>query len=120
MKKIFAVALLSLALAACDSGSTDNNSNANAGTNSNSKPAPTIEQASPAPVVPTPETSPSATSGLKAGDKVRVPINGASVAADAFSACRTRNMVRTFCCAAASWQNNRAGKIARINKDFIA
>ena len=85
MKKTFAVAVLSVALAACDSGSTDNNSNANAGTNSNGKPAPTIEQASPAPVVPTPETSPSATPGLKAGDKVRVPINGASVAATVLS-----------------------------------
>src|SRR5437016_10478412 len=81
MKKIFAVALLSVALAACDSGSTDNNSNANVGTNSNSKPAPTIEQASPAPVVPTTAATP----GLKAGDKVRVPINGASVAATVLS-----------------------------------
>jgi hypothetical protein len=28
-------------------------------------------------------------------------------------------MVRTFCWAAASWQSNRAGKIARKNKDFM-
>jgi len=85
MRKIFAVVLLSVAFAACDSGSTDNNSNANTSTNTNSKPAPTLEQASPATSAPTPEVSPSATSSLKAGDKVRVAINGASAAATVLS-----------------------------------
>jgi len=84
MKKIFAVALLSVAFAACDSSSTDNNSNANTGTNTNSKPAPTLEQTSPAPAVPTPEAS-AAKPALKAGDRVKVAINGSSVEATVLS-----------------------------------
>ena len=85
MKKIFAIALLSFAFAACDSGSTDNTSNSNTGANTNARPAATAEQASPAPVVPTPETSPAAKPSFKAGDKVKVTINGSSSAATVLS-----------------------------------
>jgi uncharacterized protein YcfL len=64
MKKIFALALLSLALTACES-STDNN---------DPKPAAT-PPATPA-VTATPQASPSVMSLVKAGDKVKVNING--------------------------------------------
>ena len=79
MKKIFLVALLSLAFAACDAGTNDNNSNSNA------KPAPTIEQSTPAPVAPSPEASPAAKPSFKAGDKVKVMINGSSTEATVLS-----------------------------------
>ena len=69
-RTIFAVLLLSLSIAACEPGPTETNSNANS-------PAKASGQVSPAPVQsPSPETSPSATSQLKAGDKVKVTING--------------------------------------------
>lgn len=69
-RKLFAVLLLSLAVAACDTSSTESNSNAN-------KPATAIGQASPTPAAsPTPEPSPSVTAQLKAGDKVKVAVNG--------------------------------------------
>ena len=69
-KKILAVTLLSLTFTACESSGTDN-SNAN----SNSKP---LNQAvsTPAPASPTPEPSPSPTAQLKAGQAVKVSING--------------------------------------------
>jgi len=74
MKKILAVALLSMALTACESGSTENE-------NANTKP----NAATPAPATPpataTPETSPAAKVELKAGDKVKVMMNGASTEA---------------------------------------
>lgn len=75
MRKIFALALLSLSLAACEPSSTDNNSNANK-TGSG-----TPATATPAPASPTPEAVASVNPPLKAGDKVKVTINGS--AADA-------------------------------------
>lgn len=74
-KKLFAVVLLSLTLAACEPASNDNNSNANsARPNTNS-------QNTPAPVAPAPEPSSSLKPQVKAGDKVKVTINGAATAA---------------------------------------
>ena len=69
-KKILAVTLLSLFLTACESSGPEN-SNAN----SNTKP---INQAvsTPAPASPTTEPSPSAAAQLKAGEAVKVSING--------------------------------------------
>lgn len=81
MKRIFLVALLSLAFAACDSGTNDNNANSN----TNSKPAATIEQSTPAPVAPSPEASQSAKPSFKAGDKVKVMINGSATEATVLS-----------------------------------
>ena len=71
-KKLFAVVLLSLTLAACEPASTENNSNGN----SNS--TPNTPAASPAPVAPSPEPSASPKSQVKAGDKVKIMINGAA------------------------------------------
>ena len=69
-KTIFAIVLLSLALTACESTSPDN-SNANA-----AKPN-TNSQVSPTPLPsPTLAASPSASPQIKAGDKVKVTING--------------------------------------------
>lgn len=67
-KKLFALLTLSLALAACEPASTENNSNAN----SNARPNPTAS--TPVPV--SPEPSPSVRPQLKAGDKVKVTLNG--------------------------------------------
>lgn len=69
MKKIFALALLSLSLAACEPSSTDN-SNANKANNS------TPVAATPVPASPTPEAVASVKPQLKAGDKVKVTISG--------------------------------------------
>ena len=70
MRKIFALALLSLSLAACEPSSTDNNSNANkAGSD---KPL----AATPAPASPTPAPVASVNPPIKAGDKVKLTING--------------------------------------------
>ena len=69
MKKILAIALLSFALSACEPSPADNS-------NSN-RPANTPAAATPAPVTTTPETSPAAKVEIKAGDKVKVTINGA-------------------------------------------
>jgi protein involved in polysaccharide export with SLBB domain len=77
-KKLFAVVLLSLTLAACEPGSTDNNSNAN-----NAKPNTNTAASTPAPVSPSPE--PSASVKLKAGDKVKVTVNGAATDATVVS-----------------------------------
>ena len=68
-KKLFALVILSLSLAACEPASTENNSNANSSTRPNNPPAST-----PAPV--SPEPSPSVKPQLKAGDKVKVTLNG--------------------------------------------
>jgi glucose/arabinose dehydrogenase len=65
MKKLFALGLLSLTLAACEPASTDN-------TNSNTRPA----TSTPAPVTPSPEPIASVKPPVKAGDKVKVTING--------------------------------------------
>jgi sRNA-binding protein len=78
MKKIFALALLSLSLAACEPGSTDNQ-NAN---NANSR---TPVAATPAPPSPTPEPATSVKPEVKAGDKVKVTIGGTAVEATVVS-----------------------------------
>jgi sRNA-binding protein len=70
-KKLFAVVLLSLTFAACEPASTDNNSNAN-----NAKP--NTAASTPAPVAPSPEPSASVKPQVKAGDKVKVTVNGAA------------------------------------------
>ena len=69
-KKILAATLLSMAFTACESTGPEN-SNAN----SNTKP---IDQtvSTPAPASPTPEPSPSAAAQLRAGEVVKVSING--------------------------------------------
>src|SRR6266849_3708322 len=72
-KKLFALALLSLTLAACEPGSADNNSNANSNVTPNSPAAST-----PAPVSPAPEPSAALKPQVKAGDKVKVTINGSA------------------------------------------
>ena len=69
MKRIIAVGLLSMALTACESNTTDNGN-----TNAGPKPAATI--APPATPVATPEASPSGAAQFKAGDKVKVNVNG--------------------------------------------
>ena len=75
-KKLFALVLLSLMLAACESSSTENNSNA--------KPS-TPPVSTPAPVSPAPEASPTVKPQLKAGDKVKITINGAATDATVVS-----------------------------------
>ena len=79
MRKIFALVLLSLSLAACEPSSTDNNSNANK--TSSGTPA----AATPAPATPTPEAIASVNPQLKAGDKVKVTINGSATEATVVS-----------------------------------
>ena len=73
--KILAVAFLALALTACESGPENaNNSNEN-------KPAATSPAATPAPAASpasSPASSPAASTQLKAGDKVKVTLNGSS------------------------------------------
>ena len=69
-KKILAVTLLSLAFTACESSGPES-SNAN----SNTKPM-NQTVSTPAPASPTPEPSPSAAAQLKAGEAVKVSING--------------------------------------------
>ena len=76
MKKILAIALLSFAITACESNPTDN---ANA-----AKPANT-PATTPAPTTPAPETSPVAKIELKAGDKVKVTVNGTATEATVVS-----------------------------------
>ena len=77
MKKVFVLALLSLSLAACEPSSTDN-----ANTN---KPNSTPVVAAPAPASPTPEAAASVKPQLKAGDKVKVTINGTATEATVVS-----------------------------------
>ena len=72
-KKLFAIVLLSLTLAACEPASTDNNSNANSNATPNTPAAST-----PAPVLPSPEPSAALKPQVKAGDKVKVTINGSA------------------------------------------
>jgi sRNA-binding protein len=73
MKKLFVIAMLSLALAACEPAGTDNDSNSN-----NARPNTNTAASTPAPVAPSPEASAPVKPQLKAGDKVRVTINGAA------------------------------------------
>jgi uncharacterized protein YcfL len=77
MKKILAITLFSFALSACESSPADNS-------NSNN-PASTPAAATPAPVTTTPEASPAAKAEIKAGDKVKVTINGAATEATVVS-----------------------------------
>ena len=77
MKKILAIALLSFALSACESSPADNS-------NSNT-PANTPAAATPAPVTTTPQASPAAKVEIKAGDKVKVTVNGAATEATVVS-----------------------------------
>jgi len=67
MKRIFALTLLSLSLAACEPSSTDNANKPNSST---------PVASTPAPASPTPEATASARPQFKAGDKVKVTING--------------------------------------------
>lgn len=72
--KILAVAFLALALSACESSENANNSNEN-------KPAAASPAATPATTsspVASPAASPAASTQLKAGDKVKVTVNGLS------------------------------------------
>jgi sRNA-binding protein len=68
-KRLLALVILSLSLAACEPASTENNSNANSNTRPNNPTA-----SAPAPV--SPEPSPSVKPQLRAGDKVKVTLNG--------------------------------------------
>jgi protein involved in polysaccharide export with SLBB domain len=65
-KTFFALLFLCVTIAACDPPVTDTNSNANHAANANISPAPV---SSPSPQTP-------AAAPLKAGDKVKVTING--------------------------------------------
>ena len=76
-KKLFAVMLLSLTIAACEPAGTENNSNAN----SNARPA----ASPPAPVSASPEASASVKPQVKAGDRVKVTINGSATDATVVS-----------------------------------
>lgn len=74
-KKLIVMLALSFALSACESETPENNSNANA-----AKPTTTIQ--APTPATSAPEASPAAVkTELKAGDKVKVTVNGASAQA---------------------------------------
>ena len=75
MMRIFAITLLALALTACES-STEN-------ANSSNENKPTA--ATPAPATPAATTAPAASTQIKAGDKVRVTINGSSTEATVVS-----------------------------------
>ncbi|MEA2205405.1 MAG: hypothetical protein QOE77_2181 [Blastocatellia bacterium] len=66
-KTFFALLFLCVTIAACDPPVTDTNSNANHAANANVSPAPVSS--------PSPQTTPAA-APLKAGDKVKVTING--------------------------------------------
>jgi protein involved in polysaccharide export with SLBB domain len=68
-KTFFALLFLCVTIAACDPAVTDTNSNANHAANANVSPAPVSS--------PSPQTTPAA-APLKAGDKVKVTINGAA------------------------------------------
>jgi len=77
MKKILVLALLSLltlSLAACEPANTDN-------TNANKAVSSSPIAATPAPPSPTPEAVASVKPQLKAGDKVKVTINGSTTQA---------------------------------------
>ncbi len=75
-KKLFALVLLSLTIAACEPAGTENNSNAN----TNARPASTA-----APVSPSPEPTASVKPQVKAGDKVKITINGSATDATVVS-----------------------------------
>ena len=72
IKKVFAVVLLSLMAAACEPGPTNNN---------NATPSPAVQVSSTPAPSPSVEASPAAPVQWKAGDKVKVTINGSAAAA---------------------------------------
>ena len=74
-KKLFAVMLLSLTIAACEPAGTDNNSNGN----TNAKPPAST------PAAVSPEPSSSVKPQVKAGDKVKITINGSATDATVIS-----------------------------------
>ena len=77
-RKLIVMLALSFALSACETATPENNSNANT-----TKPSATTQ--TPAPTPPQ-EASPAALkSELKAGDKVKVTVNGASAQATVVS-----------------------------------
>lgn len=78
MRKLIVMLALSFALSACESAPPENNSNGNT-----AKPSATTQ--TPAPSTPPQEASPAARSELKAGDKVKVTVNGASAQATVVS-----------------------------------
>ena len=80
MKKIFAIALLSLGLAACEPSTTDNSN-----VNSNARATNSPVAAAPGPASPTPEPAASIKPELKAGDKVKVTIGGTATEATVVS-----------------------------------
>lgn len=89
-KKICAMLLLSLAISACDSNPAGTNSNANnANANAPAQASPTAP--SPAQASPTVAPSPSAqqplppAASLKAGDKVKIMVNGSATEATVVS-----------------------------------
>ena len=77
--KIFAIALLALALTACES-STENANNSNENKPGAATPAPATPAATAAPAF-----SPVASTQIKAGDKVKVTLNGSSTDATVVS-----------------------------------
>ena len=77
-KKIFALVILSMSLAACEPAGTENNMNANSNARPNNPTASTPGPASP-------EASPAVRPQLKAGDKVKVTINGSATDATVVS-----------------------------------
>ena len=87
MKKICAMLLLSLAISACDSNSENTNSKTyNANANVPAQASPTASP-SPAQTSPTVAPSPTAESNppLKAGDKVKILVNGSPTEASVVS-----------------------------------
>jgi hypothetical protein len=78
MKKLFALVLLSLTIAACEPAITDNNSNTKPSTPAASTPAPVTTPA-------VTEASPTVKTQLKAGDKVKLTLNGSATDATVVS-----------------------------------
>jgi sRNA-binding protein len=79
-KNILAILLLSLAFTACESSPTDNNSNANKATPSATAQVPPATAASPST-----EAAPLTAAQPKAGDRVKVMVNGSATEATVVS-----------------------------------
>ena len=78
-RKLIVMLALSFALSACETATPENNSNTNT-----ARPSATTQ--TPAPSTPAQEASPAALkTELKAGDKVKVKVNGASAQATVVS-----------------------------------
>ena len=80
MMKVFAIALLALALTACESSTTENANSGNENKPNAATPAPATPAAAAAPAA-----SPAALTQIKAGDKVKVAINGSTTEATVVS-----------------------------------